>query len=1496
MRVTEVGLSAPMRGWGTTEAWHWEGNHTAHRTSFTLSAMEVFIVVADRRSGESYRLMLDAAPQTTFSELVPRLAEFIEGNAEWAIDGNAIDPSRTLDQIGVRDGLVIEALEPGRVAGAISSPAQPDEVMGSLRVVKGPDTGLSWPLKAGPDPLVLGRSRTAAFNIPSDGEVSRIHADLRVNADGIVIADLKSSNGTIVRGATISQPTALVSGDTIQLGETTLAVSITAGRGASLTNSGNGVLTFNRPPRIPISEDATRLSVPTEPEKRQATPMSVASIVAPLLIAAVMAVFLQPMYLLFGLLSPMMLLGNYVTDRRRGSRSHRKALADYQERKSAFSNQLQAAIDRETMDLRQAAPDPSEVAAIASAPQARLWERRPSDGDFLALRVGIADQPASVQLSSASSWEPAHSSSPDRPVLKQVPVTVDLASSGVFGVCGDMRETTGILRWLTVQVAALHAPEEVRIVVLAPDDQQNRWDWAMWLPHARMNQARYVAGVALDQEAVESVASSLAVAIDSRLQRHESPGPLASLTGEVATVVVIADSTAARSSPAVARVLNAGPSVGIYAICLAERNVDLPEDCKAILTVEGGAAPTVSLRRADRSEVKGITPDKVGAGTAEDIARALAPLRLDRRHQTTLTLPTSVSLVELLNLDSLVAETIVARWDSQSRNSAAVVGVTSAGPLAFDLPHQGPHGLVAGTPNSGKSEFLRSLIASLAVANRPDTLTFVLVDYKGGSAFQACSDLPHVVGVVTDLDGHQTARALASLGAEVHRREIEFQKAGNAKDIEAYWRRQDEGHPKADSSPMPRLLIVIDELAYLADELPAFVEGLVDLSRRGRSYGVHLLLATQRPAGVVTPAIKANTNLRVCMRVTDASESSDVIDSPLAARIPATLPGRGYIRIGHDQLTEFQAAQVGGRRSDAHQERSVRLYTINPRMLATPLPRQDEKVPESDSELSALVAAIRSAADRLAIPAIPPPWLDPLPDHITLQELPRVVIETDGFPPVPFALEDFPDEQAQRSASFRLDSGGNLYFVGDSSTDRSNALITLAGSAAAHTTAGALHIYGLDCGSGALLGLAELPHCGGVATKTEVERVDRLITLLGHELRRRQSLLAGSGFASVAEQRSKQPTTALPYILVLLDSWEGFILAFGGLDADRLTTAFQQVLREGPEVGIKCAVTGDRGLLVGRMASLAETRLLMRLNDRTMYSAGGLSVRSIPDEIGPGRAFRGDSGSELQIASLSADTSGTGRATAIREIANRAASEGSRLNVERLPEPLGVLPDRLDLEDLIADVAASKPFQAVVGVGGNRLGPVTLDLLSDGPAILVTGPRKTGRSTALASFARSLLATNTQVIVVVSPLASPLRQLAGTPGVLGVLAVPKANASDLDTLLEQATGPIAVVVDDAEQIVDSSLGARLQALLIDAVETDRAVVLGCATDLGTAAVRGLIAEARKSRSGFVLSPSTPADGELLGVRLPKTALFRGPAGRAVHISNGEYRIIQFAEP
>ena len=691
-------------------------------------------------------------------------------------------------------------------------------------------------------------------------------------------------------------------------------------------------------------------------------------------------------------------------------------------------------------------------------------------------------------------------------------------------------------------------------------------------------------------------------------------------------------------------------------------------------------------------------------------------------------------------------------------------------------------------------------------------------------------------------------------------------------------------------------MLVIDEFAALAEELPAFVDGIVDLARRGRSLGIHLLLATQRPSGVVSPAIRTNTNLRLAMRVTDATDSVDVIDSPLAARIAKETPGRAFVRVGHEQLTEVQAARIGGRPPRAASAGALAVHELSWRTLARELTAGGARGAErGESDLAALVRAIGEAAALGGARRASGPWLAPLPELVLLEEL--LADEgagVAGVAPVPFALEDRPLDQARGIATFDLAGVAHLLFVGDAGSGRTSALRSLGAAVALAASPADVHLYGIDAGNGGLLPLEDLPHCGAVVSRSAPERVERLLSKLHGELERRQQLLADGGFASIAEQRAAaRASERLPYLVVLLDRFESFAATFDLLDSGRLVALLLQCMREASGTGLRFVLTGDRSALSGRLGSLVENVVLLRLNDRSAYALAGLSPRTLPDRIAPGRGFVLQGGTELQIALLDPDPSGAAQVLALQSMAKAIAASASDVDPALLPDPIGVLPRRVRLAHLAAELERPRAggLVALLGIGGDRLGPEYLDLAALG-GFLVAGPPRSGRSNALVVLARSILLQGGRVCALTAR-PSPLARLAGIPGVVGVFDGRSAGAELAAALAEESSRQrLAVLVDDAELIADPSVHETLTAFARRARDhASTLVAAGTTSELATA-LRGVVPELRKARCGLLLCPHGPADGELVGIRLPRTLCFPDPAGRAVLVGRGPAHLVQ----
>lgn len=1393
--------------------------------------------------------------------------------------GETLEPSAALEDSGLVDGDVVHLGAPDEAGHAVP----PGPARWEVHVLSGPDSGDVHLLPYGVS--VVGRGRLAEVTL-DDPTADREHTIMVVDEHGASVEDM--GGGSLLDDAPVEGRTPAPAGAVLQVGATRLRLQPTSAPDAAVAFDNAGGLAYNRPPRIRPAGRPTRVTLPTKPRAPEGPRFQIIAILAPIAFGVVMAVALaQPRFLLFTLLSPVMVIGNFISDKRYNRKKGRREGADYTVALAAAEASVTAAVEAERADLLLGAPGPSEVLLQAVGPRRRLWERRADDEDVLNLRVGLADQPSAVVVVDRDQPDEV----PPR-VLEQVPVVLPLAELGVVGVAGPHDAVAGTARWFVAQLAVLHSPRDVKVCVLTVDREHAEpdWDWLRWLPHVRMSDeptAPLLVGA--DGSSTSSRVAELVALVTARTRAAAEAQSGNRVTFGERVVVVLDGARALRGLTGMPQVLQDGPSVGVHAICLDAQVRLLPEECKAVVSHHDPERVTVSITGGSVHEA---LSDGVSAGWALHVARALAPLRDTSREDDDAGLPGSLRLLDELDLEPPRSAAVCTSWAQGGRTTRALLGRSAEGPFAIDLRSDGPHALVAGTTGAGKSELLQTMIASLAVANRPDALTFVLVDYKGGSAFKDCARLPHTVGMVTDLDGHLTERALASLTAELKRRETILVGSG-AKDIEDHWTALDSG---LDADPMPRLVIVIDEFASLVEELPEFVRGLVGIAQRGRSLGVHLVLATQRPGGVVSPEIRANTNLRIALRVTDPGESTDVIDAPDAARIARSTPGRGYVRTGHASLTAFQAARVGGRRPGAVAAVGPQVLELAFAALGQPLPVRPPAPAEEDevTDLAALVDAVSAAARDTALAPVEKPWLPPLPDTLTLDTLPHA----DGFA-LPYGLSDLPGSQEQAPAVLDLERGGHLLLCGAPRSGRSTVLRTLAGAIATGTSSADVHVYGLDCGNSALLPLVALPHVGAVVTRDQPDRVARLLDRLWTEVSRRQEVLAEAGFADLAEQRAAVPAAdRLPYFVLLLDRWEGFLQAFQDLDGGRLLEAFLRLLREGPGVGLRVVVAADRSGLIGRLSSAIEDRAVLRLADRNDYGLVGMPIRAVPEHLPPGRCFRGDDLVETQVALLAEDAGGPAQVEALQNLARNATARDADLPRERRPFRVDALPRRVtvaEAEQLESTAATTAtPTTVLVGVGRDELSRIELDIGLEGPAFVVGGPARSGRSTALLVMAESALRRGAALIAIL-PRRSPLRELDGRPGVLGVLDA-KASAAELQGLLSAATSPVVVVVDDAELVGDAPVADVLAQFLRAARDGGGALLVGGTTEDLANVYRGFAVDARKSRLGLLLAPGSSVDGELLSIKLPRSTGGAYPPGRGLLVVRGEWTAVQAPLP
>jgi S-DNA-T family DNA segregation ATPase FtsK/SpoIIIE len=1260
---------------------------------------------------------------------------------------------------------------------------------------------------------------------------------------------------------------------------------------ASLTPSPDGAtLDFNRPPRLFRPERKTEFAVPKEPQRPDKMPLPVPILIAPIVLGGAMYLITQRIYtLLFIALSPLMILANSSQGRRMQKKRYTRMLREFEEKTRRIETDAFNALVEERAYRRADMPDPAQLLLFATGPRARLWERRRTDPDWLTVRVGTADVPSEVEFT-----DPARErhEGPMTWTAPDVPAVVPLEKMGVTGVAAPGGLARRVGRWLVAQTAGLHSPADLRIVVLADQAAEQDWSWVRWLPHVRPDvDSGVLAAVGSDEE---TTARRLTELVGELEARQEAAATKQGVRFDP-ILVVLDGARSLRLLGGMVPLLRSGPAYGMTFVCLDDDVTLLPEECRAVVS---GDEQGLRVEMTSENPVEGVRPDWVSTGWCERLARSLAPVKDVSRVDAASTLPTSSRLLSVLRMDPPDSDGIAKRWAQNGRTTAAVIGERADGVFELDIRRDGPHGLVAGTTGSGKSELLQTIIASLAVGNRPDEMTFVLVDYKGGAAFKDCANLPHTVGMVTDLDGHLTKRALESLGAELRRREHQLAGAG-AKDIEDYLAGRGP-----DDEPMPRLLIVIDEFAALVAELPDFVTGLVDIARRGRSLGVHLILATQRPAGVVSAEIKSNTNLRIALRVTDSGDSQDVIDSDASAHIAQSTPGRAYARLGHSSLIPFQSSRVGGRPRQEGETMDVGLRTLEWRTLGTPPPvssvveDDDVSIP---TDLAALVEAIGEASASTGIHAPPSPWLPPLPELVSISDLVDHASSresTAAIPPIPLGLADKPSEQLQELMTWDLVDGSHLAVAGQARSGRSTVLRAIAAGIARYTSPADVHVYGIDCGNSALLPLLDMPHVGAVVGRDQPDRLRRLLALLAKEVSRRQQLLATQGFGDIREQRRTAATAEdqLPYLVVLLDRWEGYVAQFEQSDGGMLIDQLMQLLREGAAMGLRAVFTGDKTLLTARMGAVIEDRLLLRMPAPDDYAVIGMRTKDVPTNIPVGRAFRGgEQPQEVHLALLTDDPSGVAQVAALKQIAAEAAERVGTLPQGRRPARVDELPVAISHSDALALTEQPPgPTELVIGVGGDTLGLRTIDVLIDGPGFLVLGSPRSGRSSALQATVEFALAARWQVVIV-APRRSPLRALEGRRGVVGVFTG-ASDVAEVRSALETGRRRL-LVIDDFEVLgADHAIATYAEEYLKSIRDSEDGLLVACGIDEAPGMYRGVTATMRKSRMGLILSPRASTDGDVLSARLPRSVGGVAPTGRGVLVTTQGWEWVQVPMP
>lgn len=1401
-----------------------------------------------------------------------------------------VDHSMTLADSGVASGSVI-SLSP--VAGT-KGEARERDTAAVVKIVEGPGAGKEFSIPLGS--TTIGRDVSHGI-VLEDPLVSKTHARLNVT-DTIEIIDSGSANGTLVNDQQMGRAV-LVDGDRIAVGDTVLSATVVSHSGASTSA---GVVHFNRSPRLDPKYVGRKFKAPEVPEKPRPTRLPYLALLAPLIMGAAIF-FLSPGNLFsiaFMALSPVLLVAGFIDNRIQNKKQWKTARGDFESSIVALEGGIDNAHADERAGRLSEAPSVADVVEEGAAYRALLWTRRPEHDSFLDVRLGRGRMPSRHELELPGQrkgipelWEMVEGLETRIAFVDDVPVTENFITSGSLGVSGPLDKVRGVARGLVAQLVGLHSPAELVMVGISSSSSARSWDWLKWLPHVGSAYSPFSGPpLATGGAAASGVIAQVEELIVQRSDKEAATKEAVPLP----KVVVVVEDDAPVERARLVGLAERGPAVGVHLLWIAPALARIPAACRTFVDVNAASDEGVAGYVHTGYGVEPIVCESLSEADSLLFARALSPVTdAGARVDDSSDLPSSVSFLHVVGTElGADPEAVLGRWQETNsiltgpratklavkskHNLRAVFGQAANEPFALDLRTDGPHALVGGTTGSGKSEFLQAWVLGLAAAHSPQRVSFLFVDYKGGSAFADCVSLPHTVGLVTDLSPHLVRRALTSLRAELRYREHLFQRK-KVKDIIEFERTGDTEVP-------PSLLIIVDEFAALATEVPEFVDGVVDVAQRGRSLGLHLILATQRPAGVIRDNLRANTNLRVALRMADEADSTDVLGVPMAAAFDPSLPGRGAAKTGPGRVKVFQSGYAGGWTSDAPEAAGVAIEELQfgPAVgwSAPPDPKaeaQKAAATAGPTDIERIVKTIRAAAREAQVPEPRKPWLPELATAYDFSKLPNKRTDVE----LVIGVVDDAASQSQPLVSFFPDRDGNMAIIGTGGAGKSTALRTLAVASAVTMRGGPVHVYGLDFGSGGLQMLETLPHVGAVIVGDDEERVGRLLRWLRDLVDDRSVRFAEARAGTIVEYRKLAGRPDEPRILLLLDGMGAFRDAYESSVSSPWFSVFSQIATDGRQVGVHVVVTGDRSAAIPTsLSSSIQRRLVLRLANADDYGMLGVDSDVLLSTSPAGRGIL--DGRETQVAVLGGDPNVAIQAREIDALAESMAKAGvaAAPGVERLST-------YIPLEGLSAEAGA-----VVVGVADDNLLPVSID--PAGPFV-VAGPPGSGRTSVLRTIAASLATARPKVERhLLSPRRSPLARWDGwTSSADATDDLEKSVAALSKTLAKGglAPGALSIFLENLADFAGTSVEYDLEALVKSALKQEQFVVAETETSTWSQAY-AIGQPLRAGRKGLLVQPDE-GDGDLLlntslG-RVPRGSL---PVGRGFLVAQGRARKIQVA--
>jgi S-DNA-T family DNA segregation ATPase FtsK/SpoIIIE len=1033
---------------------------------------------------------------------------------------------------------------------------------------------------------------------------------------------------------------------------------------------------------------------------------------------------------------------------------------DYMRYLAQVRKQARRAASQQRTAVQWRHPPPDALWSVAAS--RRMWERRPTDDDFAEIRMAVGPQRLAVSVVTPETkpvedLEPmtaialrrfvrAHTSVPG------LPIAVSLRSFSRVVLRGERPPVIDLTRAMLAQLATFHAPDELKIAVVAAPERQAEWDWVKWLPHAQYERVPDAAG---PMRLVFESMAELEATLEPDLAERPRHAPEARAFTSGSHVIAVLDGGEVNAAGSL-------HGVGLLGATVIDLSGMVSRDAGRWLLCLDVTADGVEVDQGKRSTRLG-RPDRMTMEQVAGLARHLSPYRLSTQTATTdAPLERSMELPDLLGIgDAANADPRVTWRRRPNRERLRIpLGVgPDATVVELDIKESaqegmGPHGLLIGATGSGKSELLRTVVASLAITHSSEELNFVLVDFKGGATFASLDVLPHTSAVITNLADELPLvdRMQASLAGEMVRRQELLRAAGNYVSLFEYEKARAAGEPLA---PLPSLLIICDEFSELLTAKPDFIDLFVMIGRVGRSLGVHLLLASQRLEEGRLRGLDTHLSYRIGLRTFSAVESRVVLGVPDAYELPSG-PGHGYLKADTQTLLRFRAAYVSGpyrkavgpQRSQAAVQGQIVEYGTDYVPVAE-VPKELEVARDEPAETGKATSMLDVIVEKLRGHGAPAHqvWLPPLAEPPGLTELlgeltvdPRRGLVAAGWPgvgrlAVPVGTVDRPFEQRRDPFVVELDgAGGNVVIVGGPQSGKSTMLRSLICSLALTHTPAEVQFACLDFGGGAMRGLVDLPHVSGVAGRRDTEAVRRTVAEVTALVDDRETRFTELGIDSVNAYRRRRATGEItddPFgdVFLVVDGWGTLRQEYEELEQTITTLA-----NRGLGFGVHVIVTATRWAEIRiNLRDLLGSRLELRLGDPGESELDRKAAANVPEKS-PGRGINRE---KLHVLSAipridgkqSTDDLAEGTAHLVRRV---------REGWPYRPAPkVRLLPRLLPAAELAA-LAGTEAAGVPIGLNETKLAPVRLDFTSD-PHFYAFGDAECGKSNLLRLLATTIV-------------------------------------------------------------------------------------------------------------------------------------------------------------